>query len=218
MTTLSDIRTDYQKSILQLSDLNPNPICFFKEWLNQAIAANIHEPNAMCISTVDKNAQPDARIVLLKYMDDSRLGFYTNHHSQKAQQIAENPNCALVFFWKELERQVRIKAHLQIMDEQTATDYYQSRPKDSQIAAWASPQSQVITDRQILEDNFIELQQRYQQETLLPKPPNWGGYFIIPHQFEFWQGRSSRLHDRFIYTFANKKNTIDGWLIERLAP
>ncbi len=218
MQSLPDLRVDYQKSTLSPADLFPSPLIQFQTWLNEALAANIHEANAMCLATVDKNNCPDARIVLLKYIDNEKLGFYTNYDSNKGQQMAAHSRCSVVFFWKELERQVRIKAHVQRMDDKTSTAYFQSRPLDSQLAAWASPQSQPILDRQILENKWADTQQQFAEQTPLPKPPNWGGYFLTPYQFEFWQGRSSRLHDRFVYNLADEYNTASGWSIVRLAP
>ncbi len=218
MPNPADLRLDYQHATLSLADLAPSPLIQFQTWFDAAVAAKVAEPNAMTLATVDNYQQPDARIVLLKYMDGEKLGFYTNYHSQKATQIAQNPYCSIVFLWAAQERQVRIKARLAPMDKKTSTDYFQSRPLDSQLAAWASPQSQPITDRQELENYWTAAQQLHAGQNPLPLPPHWGGYFILPHRFEFWQGRSSRLHDRFIYTLTNTENPLSGWTISRLAP
>ena len=167
----------------------------------------------MTVATIGLDAKPSARILLLKGFDTQGFLFYTNYDSQKGKELAHNPNIALVFLWKELERQVRIEGKAKKISAKRSADYFRSRPKGSQIGAWASPQSQALTNRKELEENYTRLEQQYMNQLVLPKPPHWGGYLVIPDRMEFWQGRSSRLHDRINYTLQE-----DQWLIERLAP
>jgi pyridoxamine 5'-phosphate oxidase len=167
----------------------------------------------MNLCTVTESGIPSSRIVLLKGIESGAFIFYTNHQSRKGTQLDANPVCALTFFWADLERQVRIEGVVTRVDEDTATAYFQSRPRDSQIGAWASPQSSVIANRKILEDRVKEIEKRFEGQAILPKPKQWGGYRVEPHSIEFWQGRVSRLHDRILYV----KNE-QGWSISRLAP
>ena len=213
---LENIRTDYKKGELLHSTLFENPIRQFEKWFEEAQNAQVLEPNAMTLATANADGIPDARIVLLKGLDEDGFRFYTNYNSTKGQELKENPQTCLVFFWPELERQVRITGMAYKLPEVTSENYFQSRPKASQIGAWASPQSQVIEDRTILEDNVQNLQEEYAEQEQLPKPPHWGGYIVKPYKIEFWQGRSSRLHDRLQYTLTelNPKK----WTVERLAP
>lgn len=215
-SSIEDLRIDYKLDTLENSDLSASPIVQFEQWFKQAQEAGQLEPNAMTLATTSKRGIPAARIVLLKGVDEEGFRFYTNYDSDKGQILAENPNVALVFFWGTLQRQVRVLGTVQRLSEEASTAYFQSRPKGSQIGAWASPQSAVIPDRNGLEDKVKELNATYANQEQLPKPPNWGGYVVHPYQIEFWQGRSSRLHDRLRYTLtdlAPKK-----WKIERLAP
>lgn len=211
---IAALREDYRAKTLEIADVNANPFIQFKEWFQAALDSSIKEPNAMTIATVDTVGKPSARIVLLKGFDENGFIFYTNYNSKKGQDLAENPNIAAVFLWKDLERQIRIEGTAQKISQADSLNYFKSRPKGSQIGAWASPQSQVIPDRNVLEDNVQHLKEKYKTVETLPIPPHWGGYQIQPTLIEFWQGRSSRLHDRICYTL--EKN--GSWEINRLAP
>jgi pyridoxamine 5'-phosphate oxidase len=208
---LRDIRKQYEYAQLNESTVLADPLIQFKTWLNEAIDTNQPEPTAMVVTTVNASSQPHSRVVLLKEISSIGFTFYTNFNSTKGQDIAQNNHISLLFFWHNLERQVRINGTVDKIDEQTATDYFHSRPLDSQLAAWASPQSSVIPSREFLDERFKSYQTQF--ENNIPKPPHWGGYLVTPHQIEFWQGRPNRLHDRLIFTKEN-----DGWKIERLAP
>ena len=208
---LRDIRTQYEFAKLDEKTVNTNPMTQINDWLNEAIETHQPEPTAMVVTTVNADLQPHARVVLLKEISNNGLIFYTNFNSKKGQDIAQNNQISLLFFWQGLERQVRINGTVDKIDEQTATDYFHSRPTDSQLAAWASPQSSVIPSREFLDDRFKTYQTQF--ENNIPKPPHWGGYIVTPQQIEFWQGRPNRLHDRLIFT-----KEIDKWKIERLAP
>jgi pyridoxamine 5'-phosphate oxidase len=216
MIPIADLRLDYKLQTLDIQDINQNPILQFQKWFEEALNSQIREPNAMTLATASLDGVPNARIVLLKTLDNRGFTFYTNFDSDKGKELLINPKAALVFNWLELERQVRVQGHIAIIDDKEATQYFQSRPKSSQIGAWASPQSQIIEDRVILETKKKILEKKYETELLLPKPPNWGGFLVIPHKIEFWQGRSSRLHDRICFTKTDNSN--HHWKIERLAP
>lgn len=209
---LRDIRTNYQKSELSAQTINKNPFDQLLIWLNEAIANQLPEPTAMVLSTIDLSGNPESRVVLLKELNTEGLIFFTNYQSKKGQQLSQNPNVSVVFFWSETERQVRIKGYVEKIPEKDSFDYFLSRPRDSQIGAWASPQSQVIQSRENLENSFAQYQ-TYFQNHQLEKPPHWGGFCIHPEYFEFWQGRSNRLHDRIEFKKQNKN-----WIIRRLAP
>ncbi|MEM6321546.1 MAG: pyridoxamine 5'-phosphate oxidase [Bacteroidota bacterium] len=211
--TIAALREDYRAKTLEITDVDANPFQQFKVWFQEALDSSVKEANAMTIATVNEAGQPSARIVLLKGFDENGFVFYTNYNSQKGRELAANPNIAAVFLWKDLERQIRIEGMAKKITRQASLAYFQSRPKGSQIGAWASPQSQVISDRSILEKNVEQLQATYQNEESLPIPDHWGGYVIQPQLIEFWQGRSSRLHDRICYTASGNE-----WKIERLAP
>jgi pyridoxamine 5'-phosphate oxidase len=209
---LRDIRTNYQKFELTESSIQKDPINQLSLWLNDAISGKIQEPTAMILSTIDQSGNPESRVVLLKELKADGLVFYTNYNSKKGQQIIDNKNVSVVFFWPELERQIRIKGSVVQVSEEDSSAYFLSRPIDSQLGAWASPQSQVIESREVLDENY-----RYYQEYFriheIEKPPHWGGFLIRPEYFEFWQGRSNRLHDRLEFT-----RNEDSWQINRLAP
>ncbi|MEM1324781.1 MAG: pyridoxamine 5'-phosphate oxidase [Bacteroidota bacterium] len=213
-TNIQDLREDYQQSHLLLADVNPCPVEQFNVWFEQAVAANIKEPNAMTLATANQSGRPSARIVLLKGVTENSFVFYTNYDSGKGRDLAQNPYAALVFNWLELEKQIRIEGEVRKLDRDASEAYFQSRPKGSQIGAWASPQSRIIPDRSVLEDKAKALKEEYLHEEQLPCPPHWGGFEVIPDRIEFWQGRSSRLHDRIAYALQ-----VDGsWRIDRLAP
>lgn len=210
--SIADLRLNYTQERLDESDVDSDPIKQFQQWFEQTVAAQLPEPNAMTLATATKDGVPSARIVLLKGVDERGFVFYTNYESHKGNELAENPKAALVFLWKQLERQVRIEGRVEKVAAEEADEYFQSRPIESRLGAWTSDQSRVIPNREALEQRFEELKQKYQNQEI-PRPPHWGGYRVIPHLIEFWQGRPSRLHDRLCY---RKKS--DRWVIERLAP
>lgn len=213
MTDIASIRKDYKKRTLTESEVAQNPIVQFEQWWEDAIKSNIDEVNAMTLATVTSQGIPSARIVLLKKATSEGFVFFTNYQSNKAQELAQNPHACLVFFWKELERQVRIAGKVEQTSAGENDIYFASRPESSRIGAWASPQSAVIGNREIIEQNEEKYKQQF-NEGNIPRPPHWGGYRVIPSLMEFWQGRPSRLHDRIQYTL--QKN--GSWKIERLAP
>jgi pyridoxamine 5'-phosphate oxidase len=213
MKGMDELRKEYSKASLDISDVNKDPIGQFDKWFKEALAAGIPEPNAFTLSTISEGGRPSARIVLLKGLDQRQFVFYTNYQSQKGKELDSNPACALTFFWPELERQVRIEGIATRVQESTSEQYFQSRPRGSQIGAWASPQSSVIANREILEAREREMEKKYEGMSLLPKPKQWGGFSITPVEIEFWQGRASRLHDRVVYYLTDEK-----WIIHRLAP
>lgn len=210
---IADLRRDYACLTLDVHQVDPNPIHQFKVWFNQALEAEVLEPNAMTLATVGADCKPSARIVLLKDADERGFVFYTNFHSRKGQELAQHQDAALVFWWGELERQVRIEGTIAFVTEAEADAYFQSRPRGSQLGAWVSQQSQVIPDRQTLEQRLEELQQHYAAQPI-PRPPHWGGYRLSPHTIEFWQGRSNRLHDRLCYRLIHGNE----WSLQRLSP
>ena len=211
---LAAMRQNYQKAVLEEEKVDKNPIIQFETWLNEAIQSQIYEANAMTLATTGKDMLPALRTVLLKGFDEKGFVFFTNYNSDKGQDIAENPNVSILFFWKELERQVRITGKAEKLEKSKSEAYFHSRPKDSQIGAWASAQSSVVENRIELENNFSAIKEQYKNVDKLPLPTFWGGYVVAPIVIEFWQGRPSRLHDRLKYTLQSD-NT---WKIERLAP
>lgn len=198
---------------LSETDVAPNPIAQFEQWMQQALNSELPEPTAMTLATATPDGRPSARIVLLKGIDASGFVFYTNYESRKGLELEQNPRAALLFFWPELERQVRIEGRVERISAEESTAYFQSRPKESQLGAWASPQSRVIAGREVVEQCYQELSAQFKHDEKLPLPPFWGGYRLVPTYFEFWQGRPSRLHDRICYAL-NQGN----WTIARLAP
>jgi len=210
--TLENLRQDYRAAQLNDNDINKSPIKQFDKWFSEAITAEIFEPNAMTLATADKSGKPNARIVLLKGFDENGFSFYTNYLSTKGKEIKKNPQACLVFFWGELERQVRIEGKIEKLSKEASEKYFHSRPVGSQIGAIVSPQSQIITDRKVLEIKVDELTAKYEGKTI-PKPAHWGGYILKPTAIEFWQGRTSRLHDRIKYDLINAR-----WQTNRLAP
>jgi pyridoxamine 5'-phosphate oxidase len=209
---IADLRKNYTQAGLLEPDIAANPFDQFQLWFEQAVAANLTEPNAMTLATVTAAGKPSARIVLLKGFDDRGFVFYTNYNSQKGVELQTHPFAALVFLWHDLERQIRIEGKIELVSEAESTAYFHSRPLSSQLGAWASAQSNVIADRAVLEDRLHQLEQEY-LDRAIPKPPHWGGIRVIPQEIEFWQGRPSRLHDRLRYQLVD-----GGWQIARLAP
>jgi pyridoxamine 5'-phosphate oxidase len=216
MLPVADIRKDYKLKELSEASVAADPFSQFDRWFNEAISSHIDEVNAMTLATVSADGDPDARIVLLKGYDANGFVFYTNYESAKGKDLQANPQAALVFFWKELERQVRISGSVERTSAKESDDYFHSRPLGSQIGAIASPQSQIIHDRQVLNDQVEGLSVQYQGAKLIPRPEHWGGYRVKPRRMEFWQGRPSRLHDRLVY--RRQKGNTSAWVIERLAP
>ena len=212
MNPIADIRKDYKLQSLSENDVAANPITQFTTWWNEAIESNIDEVNAMTLATADANGRPSARIVLLKGMSENGFEFFTNYESNKGKEMAANNKVALVFFWKELERQVRIEGTVSKLSETESDKYFFSRPVESRIGAWSSPQSTVIENREILDENVLQTKATFEGKDIL-RPPFWGGYIVKPNCIEFWQGRSNRLHDRIAYFLEN-----DVWNIKRLAP
>ncbi len=210
---IADIRTDYTLISFDEKDLLANAFEQFEIWFDEAIKAEVLEPNAMTLATISPSGFPSARIVLLKGIEANGLEFFTNYQSNKGNDIDSNNKVALVFFWPELQRQVRVVGTAQKMSDEKSDLYFNSRPLGSRIGAHASPQSKVIPNRVLLEESVKKMEALFSEEPLL-RPINWGGYVVNPISFEFWQGRSSRLHDRFIYTLQIDNN----WKIERLAP
>ena len=209
---IADLRKNYTQAGLSATDILTNPYEQFQLWFEQAVAANLLEPNAMTVATVTAEGKPSARIVLLKAVDDRGFVFYTNYNSQKGIELQHCPYAALVFLWGDLERQVRIEGKIELVSESEATSYFHSRPTSSQLGAWASDQSTIIENRSILEQKLQQLEAQYHDREI-PKPPHWGGVRVIANEIEFWQGRPSRLHDRLRYQLV-----ADKWQIDRLAP
>ncbi len=213
-TFIANLRADYLAATLSTKDVDKNPFLQFEKWFQEAVSANLHQPNAMTLATASKSGQPSARIVLLKDYNEKGFVFFTNFQSKKGQELEENPQAALVFLWLELQRQLRIEGSVERVSTEEANAYFKSRPKGSQISAYASPQSEVVQNRAVLERNVEALEKKYEGEDGLPLPEFWGGFRIVPTFIEFWQGRSSRLHDRIAY----QKQGDGSWKIERLAP
>lgn len=213
MKNIADLRQEYSSATLDIADTAASPLDQFSRWFEEALRAEIKEPNAFTLSTLSTQGYPRARIVLLKGFEQAGFVFYTNYNSAKAKEMALNPQVAMTFLWHDLERQVRVEGHVEKVSAETSRVYFQSRPKSSQIGAWASPQSQVIADRAVLEAEMARLAQEYAGVPVLPLPPHWGGYLIRPQRVEFWQGRRSRLHDRVQYRLEQGL-----WVKELLAP
>lgn len=209
---IADIRMDYMLAALDEETAGTDPIAFFSKWFKEAESARITEINAMTLATADAQNRPHARIVLLKGLDDRGFVFFTNYDSAKGRHIAENPNVSLLFFWKELERQVRIDGRIEKVPAEESDIYFHSRPEGSRLGAWASPQSREIPHRNILELNYAKYEAEFSGISI-PRPEHWGGYIVIPERIEFWQGRSSRMHDRILF-----KRHGAAWNRSRLAP
>ena len=209
---LSEIRNEYKYQQLTENNVNHNPFLQLKSWLDEALTSEIHEATAMNLSTVGRDGKPSSRIVLLKELSEAGLTFFTNYESKKGKELFQNPFAAILFFWPELERQVRVEGKVKKVSAGESDEYFKSRPIGSRIGANISPQSQVIPGRELLEKKQLEFAKRFESKEI-PRPSHWGGYILVPEMFEFWQGRESRLHDRLRFT------KFDGeWKIERLAP
>lgn len=210
---LAELRQHYALETLSENDVLPDPVAQFGHWFKEALDAKLPEPNAMTLATATPDGRPGARTVLLKQFDRHGFMFFTNYESRKGLELAANPLATLLFTWLDLQRQVRIEGRVEKISETASLEYFQSRPRESQIGAWASPQSRVVPDRAALEMRQQEVEQRFAGQEKLPLPPFWGGYLLRPSGIEFWQGRPSRLHDRILYTISG-----ENWKIERLAP
>ena len=210
--SLRDRRVQYETAGLDRADLSESPFAQWHRWYDEALQAGVAEPNAMTVSTIASDDAPDSRVVLARGVSSDGIVFYTNYESAKSAQLERRPVASAVFAWLDLHRQVRVRGSVRRVPDDESDEYFASRPRESQIGAWASPQSEVITDRAILERSFVAESERFAGR-VVPRPPHWGGWVIIPQEFEFWQGRPNRLHDRFRYRIANGT-----WVIERLAP
>ncbi len=209
---IASIRQEYTLASLSEEDVLANPLDQFNKWFQEACEAGIEDVNAMTLSTVGENGFPYSRIVLLKGLEENRFLFFTNYHSHKGQQIAHNEKVSLLFYWKELQRQIRIEGVAKKIPEADSDAYFATRPKESQIGAWASFQSETLLHREDLEKRFAELTETYRDQSV-PRPPHWGGFGIEPNYIEFWQGRASRLHDRLVFSLQNQ-----AWQMKRLNP
>ena len=209
---LFNLRRDFSLRTLSEKDVLPSPIAMLQQWLDEAIQVEALEPSAMAVSTVSKDGKPSSRVVLIKEIRPEGLVFFTNYESRKGIQIAANNHVAVNFMWHELERQVRVEGTIEKVSDKDSDAYFNMRPTDSKIGAWASPQSKVITDRKYIEDKVSDFQQQF-EDKVITRPSHWGGYIIRPTYFEFWQGRKNRLHDRIQYTLEGAN-----WKTERLAP
>ena len=207
-------RKSYERDALDENGIASNPLYQFTTWYDEAVAAGLPEPEAMTLSTATQEGRPSARIVLLRGYDERGFCFFSNYASQKGRELAANPYAAVTFHWVELERQVRIAGRVEKVSASESDAYFKSRPAQSRIGAWSSPQSEVIASRDTLEQFVKEYQERYPEESAIPRPEHWGGYRVIPERIEFWQGRPSRLHDRLRFSRVEQGT----WTLERLAP
>jgi len=213
---LAELRREYAAGGLSERDLLPEPVAMFRRWLHDATAAGLHEPNAMVVATVATDGRPSSRMVLLKGLDERGFVFFTNYRSRKAGELDANPSCSLLFPWHVLERQVRVDGTATRLTEQENAGYFASRPRASQLGAWASPQSQVVSSRAELDRRYDDVATRFGEDSDVPLPPHWGGYRVVPEAVELWQGRRGRMHDRLRYRRTDGQD--GGWAVERLAP
>jgi len=209
---VADLRKEYTRAGLTESDVAPDPVEQFRRWFDEALEADLHEPNAFVLATATRDGLPSARVVLLKGLDERGFVFYTNYEGRKGRELEENPRAALLFYWGELERQVRIEGTVSRVSEEESDAYYASRPRGSRLGAWASEQSRVVEGREVLESHIGDLEAEYEGREV-PRPPFWGGYRVEPEAIEFWQGRENRLHDRIVYRRESGR-----WKTERLQP
>jgi len=209
---IAEYRKDYTTAGLSEDVAGDDPFELFLQWFDEAVTAGLHEPNAMTLATATPDGKPSARVILLKGLDATGFTFFTNYNSRKGNEIEQNPHAALVFLWHELERQVRVEGSVVVSSAAESDEYYAVRPLGSRLGAWASPQSAVIAGREVLEQQQQELMAKH-ADGIVPRPPHWGGYRVVPAAIEFWQGRPSRLHDRIRFRRSNKV-----WVRERLAP
>jgi pyridoxamine 5'-phosphate oxidase len=209
---VADLRKEYTRAGLTESDVAPDPVEQFRRWFDEALEADLHEPNAFVLATATRDGLPSARVVLLKGLDERGFVFYTNYEGRKGRELEENPRAALLFYWGELERQVRIEGTVSRVSEEESDAYYASRPRGSRLGAWASEQSRVVEGREVLESRIGDLEAEYEGREV-PRPPFWGGYRVNPAAIEFWQGRENRLHDRIVYRRESGR-----WKTERLQP
>jgi pyridoxamine 5'-phosphate oxidase len=209
---LSALREEYRLGGLAEEDLDPDPFAMFDRWLQQAVDAELYEPNAMVVATVGEDGAPSSRSVLLKKVTERGFCFYTNRESRKGRDLADDPRCALLVPWYELQRQVRVEGVAERLPREDDEAYFATRPRPSQLGAWASAQSRVVASRAELQEAYDAAEERFAGRPV-PCPPYWGGYVVVPHAFEFWQGRRGRMHDRLVYRLTG-----DGWRVERLAP
>ena len=212
--TLAELRREYTAGGLAEEDLLPEPVAMFRRWLHDATAAGLHEPNAMVVATVAPDGRPSSRLVLLKGLDERGFVFFTNYGSRKAGELDGNPSCALLFPWHALERQVRVDGTAVRLTAEENAAYFATRPRGSQIGAWASPQSEVVSSRAELDRRYAETAHRFGEDGEIPLPENWGGYRVRPEALELWQGRRGRMHDRLRY----RRTSDEQWVVERLAP
>ena len=210
--SVADLRKEYTRAGLAESDADPDPIEQFRRWFDDALAVGLREPNAMTLATATPDGRPSARVVLLKGFDERGFVFYTNYEGRKGEELEENPYCALVFYWAELERQVRVEGRVSRVPKRESDEYFGSRPRGSRLGAWASEQSRPVGGREVLEERLRALEAEYDAREV-PRPPFWGGYRVEPEVIEFWQGRENRLHDRLVY-----RRSGGGWGRERLQP
>ncbi len=212
-SNLAQLRKEYSRASLDISNVLADPIKQFEKWFDETLKAGITEPNAMHLATATEDGRPSSRVVLLKGIVEGGFVFYTNYQSRKGKALDKNPACALTFFWPEIERQIRIEGIAGRVAATLSDEYFQSRPRNSQIGAWSSPQSAIIKDRSILEERVAQMEARFAREKVLPRPHQWGGYRVDPFMIEFWQGRPGRLHDRIEFV-----KTDGSWHVHRLAP
>ena len=209
---LAALRSEYADGGLDVGDLEPDPLAMFRRWFDEALAAGVHEPNAMVFSTVGLDDRPSSRMVLLKGLDERGFVLFTNHTSRKARELEANPHCSLLFPWHPLERQVRVEGTAHVLERESVEAYHRLRPRGAQLGAWASTQSQPVASRAELSAAYAEMVERFEGKPV-PVPDHWGGYRVAPESVEFWQGRPSRMHDRLVYARAG-----DAWEVHRLAP